>query len=57
MYNPLPWKLLTHDTRSGGYVADLDRRKIENAPSYTSSDAPDWSGPLIMGHVSMRIGW
>jgi hypothetical protein len=49
--------LLTYDTRSGGYVADLDRRKIENAPSYTSSDAPDWSGPLIMGHVSMRIGW
>jgi sporulation protein YlmC with PRC-barrel domain len=32
-YNPLPWKMLTYDTRLGGYVVDLDRNKIENAPS------------------------
>jgi sporulation protein YlmC with PRC-barrel domain len=43
-YNPLPWKMLTYDTRLGGYVVDLDRSKLEKAPSYTSTDAPDWSG-------------
>ena len=33
-YHPLPWKMLTYDTRLGGYVVDLDRDKLENAPSY-----------------------
>ena len=42
-YHPLPWKMLTYDTRLGGYVVDLDRSKLENAPSYTSTDTPDWS--------------
>jgi hypothetical protein len=35
--------MLTYDTRLGGYVVDLDRSKLEKAPSYTSTDAPDWS--------------
>src|SRR3984893_8215367 len=42
-YHPLPWKMLTYDTRLGGYVVDLDRSKLENAPSYASTEAPDWS--------------
>jgi hypothetical protein len=35
--------MLSYDTRLGGYVVDLDRTKLEYAPSYTSTDAPDWS--------------
>ena len=27
-YHPLPWKMLTCDTRLGGYVVDLDRSKL-----------------------------
>jgi sporulation protein YlmC with PRC-barrel domain len=42
-YYPLPWKMLTYDTRLGGYVVDLDRSRLENAPSYASTDTPDWS--------------
>jgi sporulation protein YlmC with PRC-barrel domain len=42
-YHPLPWKMLTYDTRLGGYVVDLDRRRLERAPSYTSRDVPNWS--------------
>ena len=42
-YHPLPWRTLTYDTRKGGYVVDLDRRRLETAPSYTSSTAPNWS--------------
>ena len=41
-YHPLPWKMLTYDTRLGGYVVDLDRRRLEGAPSYTSREIPDW---------------
>ena len=42
-YHPLPWKMLKYDTRLGGYVVDLDRSRLEGAPSYTSRDMPDWS--------------
>ena len=42
-YHPLPWRVLTYDPRQGGYVVDLDRRRLETAPSYTSSTAPNWS--------------
>jgi hypothetical protein len=46
-YYPLPWKMLTYDTRLGGYVVDPGPQQLENAPSYTSTDAPDWSDRLI----------
>jgi len=42
-YHPLPWRALTYDTRKGGYVIDVDRTRLETAPSYTSSTAPNWS--------------
>ena len=42
-YHPLPWKVLTYDVRQGGYVVDLDKSRLERAPSYTSSTAPTWS--------------
>ena len=42
-YHPLPWRVLTYDPRQGGYVVDLDRRRLETAPSYTSSTPPNWS--------------
>ena len=50
-YHPLPWQMLTYDTRFGGYVVDVDCSKLENAPSYTSADAPEWSD----GGYAVRI--
>ena len=29
-YDPLPWKVLTYDTRLEGYVIDLDRERLKN---------------------------
>jgi sporulation protein YlmC with PRC-barrel domain len=43
-YHPLPWDSLTYDTRMGGYVVDLDRSRLEGAPSYRSSEDP-WTDP------------
>ena len=31
-YHPLPWRVLTYETRLGGYVVDLDRGQLESAP-------------------------
>jgi hypothetical protein len=44
-YHPLPWKALTYDTSQGGYVVDLDKDRLQGAPSYTASDDPDWRDP------------
>jgi len=51
-YHPLPWKVLTYDTRLGGYVVDhLDRNRLEGAPSYTSRDVPNWDDRLYTGRI------
>src|SRR5437588_11961676 len=42
-YHPLPWKMLKYDTRLGGYVVDLDRSRLEGAPSYPPRDTPRWA--------------
>ena len=33
-YYPLPWDMLAYDTDQGGYVVDLDKERLEGAPSY-----------------------
>jgi hypothetical protein len=32
-------------TRQGGYVVDLDKDRLQGAPSYSSREAPDWGDP------------
>ena len=39
-YHPLPWKVLDYDTNKGGYVVDLDKRKLEGAPTYRTGEEP-----------------
>ena len=50
-YHPLPWKTLTYDTRLGGYVVDIDRNRLEGAPSYTARELPDWSDRTYTGRI------
>lgn len=38
-YHPLPWSKLSYSDSQGGYVVDLDKRQLEGAPHYKSSDA------------------
>ena len=42
-YHPLPWRVLTYDERLGGYVVDLDRDRLEGAPTYEPSYYPNWA--------------
>jgi hypothetical protein len=39
-YHPLPWKVLSYDTRLEGYVIDLDRERLKNAPRYGVGEEP-----------------
>jgi hypothetical protein len=33
-YYPVPWNMLTYDTEKGGYVVDLTREQLEDAPRH-----------------------
>lgn len=39
---PLPWSMLSYDTGQGGYVVELDKAVLENAPSYDAGRRPDY---------------
>ena len=60
-YHPLPWHVLTYDTGQGGYVVDLDRNKLEEAPTYATSETPNWSdrrwGQQVHDYYGSRPYW
>jgi hypothetical protein len=39
-YHPLPWRALTYDTRLGGYVVDIDKDRLAEAPRHGAGDDP-----------------
>ena len=39
-YHPLPWRALTYDTRLGGYVIDIDRTRLADAPQHGAGEDP-----------------
>ena len=50
-YHPLPWRLLDYDEEVGGYVVDLDREQLKNAPHFAENREPDWSNPAYAARV------
>lgn len=53
----LPWRALTYDTRQDGYVVDIDRQRLEGAPNYSASDAPNWSDRAYGQSVDRYYGY
>jgi hypothetical protein len=41
-HHPLPWSILKYDVDKGGYVVDLDKKMLENAPNFDTDDDVDW---------------
>jgi len=41
-YHPLPWSMLRYDSALEGYVVNLDKRVLEDAPSYGADDRVNW---------------
>lgn len=37
-YYPVPWAMLSYSTDHGGYVVDLDREMLEDAPRFADRD-------------------
>lgn len=42
-YHPLPWSTLKYDTNKGGYVVNLSKENLTNAPSYDRAEKFDWT--------------
>ena len=55
-YHPLPWQSLTYDDRQGGYVVNIDRSRLEGAPSYSASDRDRWTDPNYGREVNSYYG-
>jgi hypothetical protein len=55
-YHPLPWQHLTYDERQGGYVVDIDRARLEGAPSYAAGETTTWSDPAYGRKVDDYYG-
>ena len=39
---PLPWDVLDYEPEKGGYVVDLDKERLEKAPSFERDQEPSW---------------
>lgn len=53
---PLPWNMLTYDTDQGGYVVDLDKERLEDAPSFERGREPTFDrtyGEQVYGHYGL----
>src|SRR3546814_14635423 len=56
-YYPLPWDVLTYDTEQGGYVADLEKKVLEQAPRYGADSEPTFDrdyGREVYGHYGLK---
>jgi sporulation protein YlmC with PRC-barrel domain len=56
-YHPLPWQALTYDESKGGYMVNIDRTRLEGAPSYRSSDLSTWEDPAYGRRVNDYYGF
>lgn len=54
-YYPIPWQKLTFEPSQGGYVVDITKAQLENAPRY-GNDAPEFDrayGESVHSHYGM----
>ena len=42
-YYPLPWSLLTYNTKLGGYEVNVSETQLKTAPKYGRHESWDWS--------------
>jgi sporulation protein YlmC with PRC-barrel domain len=55
-YHPLPWQVLRYDPAQEGYVVNIDRNRLEGAPSYAASEAGLWDDPSYGRRVNDYYG-
>jgi hypothetical protein len=54
-YHPLPWAMLSYDEGLEGYVVNLSKERLENAPSYAEEELA-WNDPRFGTSVTDYYG-
>jgi sporulation protein YlmC with PRC-barrel domain len=54
---PVPWKALAYDADRGGYVAELDKNRLQGAPCYPAGETPDWGNPAFGRRIDGFYGF
>lgn len=55
-YYPLPWEKLSYDLDEGGYVVDIDKEALEDAPRYGGDTEPAYDrayGEQVYGYYGL----
>ncbi len=42
-HHPLPWSTLKYDAQKGGYVVNLDKKRLQDAPNYDLDSEFKWT--------------
>ncbi len=56
---PLPWGALDYDTEKNGYVVDIDKETLEDAPYFVTGQEPSFSqdyGRSVNQHYGIPYG-
>lgn len=57
---PLPWKALKYDTSKGGYIVNLTKDQLKNAPSIEADEQINWTpdyGRQVDTFYKIPGGW
>jgi hypothetical protein len=60
-YYPLPWSLLTYNTRLEGYEVNVSEQQLKGAPRYSKHESWDWSdrarGEKVYSYYGVTPFW
>jgi PRC-barrel domain len=59
-YYPVPWSILSYDTRLGGYRTNLTVEQLDRAPKYSQSTGWNWNREneqRVFSYYKMRPYW
>ena len=59
-YYPVPWSILSYDTRLGGYRTNLTVEQLDRAPKYNQSTGWNWNREneqRVFSYYKMRPYW
>jgi hypothetical protein len=45
-HHALPWDVLKYDSNLGSYVVNLDKRQLENAPTFEDAETVNWEDEI-----------
>ena len=59
-YHPLPWSTLKYDTEKSGYVVNLDKKQLQDAPNFDEGTAFTWTpeyGKRVDSYYNVPTYW